>query len=250
MFISAEAARRARRRAPTASSRGCAAKLAKIPGAPTFLQPVQDLRIGGRVEQRAVPVHAAGREPRRARRVGAARRCRRCARCRSSPTSTAISRTRACEATLVIDRATAARLGVSPQRVDDTLYDAFGQRQVAITYTAAEPVPRRAWRSRRASGSGPRRCATSTSARRAARQVPLAAFTHYEPTATTLAVNHQGQFPAVTLSFNLAPGVALGDGGGGDRGGDRASVGMPARSAAASRARRRRSRPRSRTSRC
>ena len=67
------------------------------------------------------------------------------------------------------------------------------------------------WRWTPASGSAPRRCRTSMSRPANGTLVPLSAFTRYEPTATALAVNHQGQFPSVTISFNLAPGVALGD---------------------------------------
>jgi multidrug efflux pump len=112
-------------------------------------------------------------------------------------------------ASLVIDRDTASRLGIAPQAIDDTLYDAFGQRQVSTIFTqlnqyrvVLEVAPRfqqdpEALRSiyvKSASGN----------------QVPLSAFTRLVPGHSPLAVNHQGQFPAVTLSFNLAPGVALG----------------------------------------
>jgi multidrug efflux pump len=110
----------------------------------------------------------------------------------------------------VIDRDTASRLGITPQLIDDTLYDAFGQRQVAITYTALNQyhvvmeVAPRFWQ--RPETLRNIYVLSSTGA-----EVPLSAFTHYEPAATSLSANHQGQFPAVTLSFNLAPGVALGD---------------------------------------
>jgi multidrug efflux pump len=111
---------------------------------------------------------------------------------------------------LVIDRSTASRLGITPQNLDDTLYDAFGQRQISTIFTQlnqyhvvveVKPELQRSPDTlkdiyvRSASGS----------------QVALGTFTHTEASTTTLAVNHQGQFPAVTLSFNLAPGFALGD---------------------------------------
>jgi hydrophobe/amphiphile efflux-1 (HAE1) family protein len=112
--------------------------------------------------------------------------------------------------TIVIDRSRAAQFGISPQLLDDTLYDALGQRQVATIFTNIDQyhvvlevdpdhkldasslndiyVP---------SGDG--------------KQIPLSVFARFEDNAAPLLISHQGQFPAVTLSFNLAPGVALGD---------------------------------------
>jgi HAE1 family hydrophobic/amphiphilic exporter-1/multidrug efflux pump len=112
-------------------------------------------------------------------------------------------------ASIVIDRDTAARLGVTPQGIDDILYDAFGQRQVATLFTQldqfhivlevdpgfqldTEALSRLYLRS----SSG--------------QLVPLSAFTHTGRSVAPLAVNHQGQFPSVTLSFSLARGVSLG----------------------------------------
>jgi multidrug efflux pump len=112
-------------------------------------------------------------------------------------------------ASLQIDRDTASRLGIAPQAIDDTLYDAFGQRQVSTIFTQLnqyrvvlevapqfqqDPEALKSIYVKSASGV----------------QVPLSAFTRLVPGNAPLAVNHQGQFPAVTLSFNLAPGVALG----------------------------------------
>jgi multidrug efflux pump subunit AcrB len=114
------------------------------------------------------------------------------------------------QAFVEIDRDTASRLGISAKLLDDTLYDAFGQRQVAITYTPLNQyhvvmeVAPRYWQHPDTLRDLYVRSADGT-------QVPLSAFTHYENTPTTLAVNHQGQFPAVTLSFNLAPHVPLSD---------------------------------------
>jgi multidrug efflux pump len=111
---------------------------------------------------------------------------------------------------LTIDRDTASRLGITAQRIDDTLYDAFGQRQVAITYTAlnqyhvvmevAPPFWQRPDILRQIFVHSPRGF-----------EVPLSAFTRYAPTNAPLSVNHLGQFPAVTISFNLARGKALGE---------------------------------------
>jgi multidrug efflux pump subunit AcrB len=116
---------------------------------------------------------------------------------------------RGLQAYLQIDRVTAARFGITPQTIDDTLYDAFGQRQVSTMYTPLNQyhvvmeVEPRFWQNpdglkhiyvRAQDGS----------------QVPLSAFAHYASSTAPLAVNHQGQFPSVTISFNLAPGVSLG----------------------------------------
>jgi len=111
---------------------------------------------------------------------------------------------------VVIDRDTAARLGITPQMIDDTLYDAFGQRQVSTIYTQLNQyhvvmeVAPRFQQNLDALQHLYVRTVDGTPA-------PLSAFTHYEAQTTALAVNHQGQFPVVTLSFNLAPGVALGE---------------------------------------
>ncbi len=109
-----------------------------------------------------------------------------------------------------VDRDTASRLGLSAQAIDDTLYDAFGQRQVATIFTqlnqyhvVLEVDPRY-----QQDASALRLIYVKSTN---GTLVPLSAFTSFEPTTSALSINHQGQFPAVTLSFNLAPGVALGD---------------------------------------
>ncbi|HXX21311.1 MAG TPA: multidrug efflux RND transporter permease subunit [Candidatus Acidoferrum sp.] len=111
---------------------------------------------------------------------------------------------------LVIDRDTASRLGLDAQTIDNTLYDAFGQRQVSTVFTQLNEyhlvmeVAQEFQRNPDALKSIYARSSNGT-------MVPLGAFTHFESRTAPLAVNHQGQFPAVTLSFNLAPGIALGD---------------------------------------
>jgi multidrug efflux pump len=111
---------------------------------------------------------------------------------------------------LVIDRVTASRLGINPQEIDNTLYDAFGQRQISTLFTQLnqyhviletpaefqkDPAKLQDIYVKSANGGA----------------VPLAAFAHFESGSAPLSINHQGQFPAVTISFNLASGVALGD---------------------------------------
>ncbi|WP_260703714.1 multidrug efflux RND transporter permease subunit [Edaphobacter flagellatus] len=114
------------------------------------------------------------------------------------------------EAHLVIDRDTASRLGITPQNIDDTLDDAFGQRQVSTIFTQLNQY-------HVVLEVAPKFQTTPTSLDNIYvkssnnTQVPLSAFTHFEERRTSLAINRQGQFPAVTISFNLAPGKSIGD---------------------------------------
>src|SRR5437870_1474383 len=114
------------------------------------------------------------------------------------------------KADLVIDRDTASRLGILPADIDNTLYDAFGQRQVSTIFTqlnqyhvVLEVDPQ--------FQQNPDSLKSIYVRSSSGQQVPLSAFTRFEPGAAALALNHQGQFPVVTLSFNLAPNAALGD---------------------------------------
>jgi multidrug efflux pump len=111
--------------------------------------------------------------------------------------------------TLVIDRVTAARLGITAGQIDATLYDAFGQRQVSTLFTQlnqyhlimeASPSFQKA----------PSKLKDIYVQSAYGGPVPLSAFTHFETTNAPLSINHQGQFPCVTISFNLAPGASLG----------------------------------------
>src|SRR5256886_15782266 len=112
------------------------------------------------------------------------------------------------QASLTYDRQTAARLGISPQLIASTLYDAFGQRQVSTMFTALNQyhvvmeVDPKFWQSPEGLNRIYLRATNGA-------VVPLSAIAHYEPTTAPIAVNHQGQFPSVTLSFNLAPRIAL-----------------------------------------
>jgi multidrug efflux pump subunit AcrB len=116
---------------------------------------------------------------------------------------------RALRAGLVIDRDTAARLGLTPQIIDNALYDAFGQRQVSTMYEGINQyhvvmeVAQQFQQSPDALKYIYVRSVTG-------QEIPLSAFTRYQQSMTSLAVAHQGQFPAITFSFNLAPNVTLG----------------------------------------
>src|SRR4030081_2513608 len=137
------------------------------------------------------------------------------------------------KANLTIDRDTASRLGILPADVDNTLYDAFGQRLVSTIFTQlnqyhvvleVDPQFQQSPQDLKSiyvhssagqaasSGSGTSITATTvTLSSTPTTQVPLSAFTRYEPSSTPLTINHQGQFPVVTLSFNLAPNASLGE---------------------------------------
>src|SRR5205807_1629873 len=116
---------------------------------------------------------------------------------------------RGLEASLVIDRDTAARMGILPQAIDDTLYDAFGQRQVSTIFTqlnqyhvVLEVGPQ--------FQSDPSDLTHIYVKSVTGQQVPLSTFSHFETSPAPLAINHQGQFPVVTVSFTLGPGESLG----------------------------------------
>ena len=183
--------------------------LDKVQGIQLYLQPVQDLTVEDRVSRTQYQYSledADGKElaewaPRFVKRLSAIPELRDVA----SDAQNAGAQVR-----LSLDRTTAARLGITPQMLDDALYDAFGQRQISTIYTqlnqyhvVLEAKPGLVTRPedlqkifvKSATGGA----------------VPLSAFTTIETLTTSLAVNHQGQFPVVTVSFNLAPGASLGD---------------------------------------
>jgi multidrug efflux pump len=112
--------------------------------------------------------------------------------------------------TIVIDRSRAAQFGVSPQLLDDTLYDALGQRQVATIFTNIDQyhVVLEVDPDHKLDADSLNDIYAPTGD---GKQIPLSVFARFEDSAAPLLISHQGQFPAVTLSFNLAPGVALGD---------------------------------------
>jgi multidrug efflux pump len=184
-------------------------KLGRVPGATLYLQAVQDIRLGGRrgnaQYQYSFQADSLAELSEWAPRMLAALRDLPELRDVSSDQQDA-----GLQVPLTIDRATAARLGVSTRLIDETLYSAFGQRQVSTIYTSLNQyhvvmeVAPEYWQSPDALHGIYVRSTTGA-------QVPLTALTRFEPSAAPLQVNHQGLFPAVTVSFNLAPGVALGD---------------------------------------
>jgi multidrug efflux pump len=184
-------------------------KVAGIPGANLFLQAVQDLRIGGRGSNAQFQYTLQSTElgelntfaPQMLARLRGIEGLRDVATDQQN---------RGLQASLVIDRDSASRLGIPARRIDETLYDAFGQRQVSTIYRALnqyfvvlEVAPQ--------FQQSPDALKSVYVPSLTGGQVPLTTITRYGAGTTPLAVNHQSFFPSVTLSFNLAPGMALSD---------------------------------------
>jgi multidrug efflux pump len=182
-------------------------KLAHEPGANLFLNPVQDIRVGGRQSNAQYQYTLQADDLSDLRtwepRIRAA--------LSNLPELVDVNtdqQDKGLQTSLVIDRDTASRLGISPQLIDATLNDAFGQRQVSTIYmplnqyhVVMEAAPEY-WQSPQALDN----VYVSTPGNA---QVPLSAFARYAPTNTPLGVNHQSQFVASTISFNLPEGVSL-----------------------------------------
>jgi multidrug efflux pump len=183
-------------------------KTAGIPGAALYLQAVQDLSVGGRgsAAQYQYTLQADNLEdlthwaPILQKRLATIPELR---------DVNSDQQMHGLESSIVIDRDTAGRLGVSMTDIDNTLSDAFGQRQVSNIYkglnqyhVVLEVAPE--------FQPGPEALKSVYVPSNTGKLVPLSAFAHYEHSNTALSVNHQGIFPAITLSFNLAPGASLG----------------------------------------
>jgi multidrug efflux pump len=182
-------------------------KLSKEPGANLFLNPIQDLRGGGRSSEAANQFTLRGDDLAELRlwapKLEAA--------LRDLPELTDVTsdqQDRGLQMSLVIDRVTASRLGITPRAIDSALNLAFGQAQVSTIYqdrnqyrVVMEAAPEW-WQS-------PRTLEQIYVLSPSKGRVPLSQVSRYEPTLAPLSVNHQGQFAAATVSFNLSPGVSL-----------------------------------------
>jgi len=182
-------------------------QLARVPGANLFLVPVQDVRIGGR-QGTGTYQYTLQSDDLEALRLWTSRLQTALQSVPQLADVTSDQETRGLQATLVIDRVTAARLGVTPDLIDTTLGNAFGQAIVSTIYTeknqyrvVMEVDPRYS--------QGPEALKDVYVITPGGAQVPLAAVARYEYTNTPHSVNHQGQFAASTISFNLPEGVAL-----------------------------------------
>ena len=184
-------------------------ELAKVQGIQLFMQPVQDLTVEDRVSR--TQYQYTLEDPDGAELAAWAPRL--LASLRALPALRDVStdqQDQGLGTAIVIDRSTASRLGVTPQVVDDTLYDAFGQRQVSTMFTQVNQyrVVLEVKSDFRQTASG----LDSLYVRGAnGGTVPLGTLTTATEKTAPVAISRQGQFPAVTLSFNLAPGASLGD---------------------------------------
>jgi multidrug efflux pump len=118
--------------------------------------------------------------------------------------------TGAAQTTLVIDRVTASRLGITPEQIDQTLYDAFGQRQISTLFTQSNQY-HVILETMANFQNNPAKLQDIYVHSASGTSVPLSTFAHFESGTAPLAINHQGQFPVVTISFNLAKGASLGE---------------------------------------
>ncbi len=185
-------------------------KLTSIPGATAFMQAGQDLRIGGRQSnaQYQYTIQSDNLEDLVAWGPTLLQKMR---QIHGLTDVNSDQQNSGLEAGLTYDRQTAARLGITPQQIDSTLYEAFGQEMKSPTmYTALNQyhvvmeVEPKFWQD-------PSGLATVYIHPSTGGEVPLSTVAKYAPTTAPLSVNHQGQFPSVTVSFNLAPGIFLSD---------------------------------------
>jgi multidrug efflux pump len=184
-------------------------KLQKVEGIQLYLQPVQDLQIETRTTstqfqytlEDADPIELAEWGPKVLQKLQALPQLR---------DVTSDQQTTGLQARLIIDRDTASRLGILPATIDDTLYDAFGQRQISTIFTQLNQY-RVILEVRPEDQKDAHALDRIYLKSQSGDQVPLSAIAHYETGTAALSINHQGQFPADTISFNLAPGTALGN---------------------------------------
>src|SRR5438067_1230409 len=184
-------------------------QLANIQGIMLYMQPVQDLTVEDRVSRTQYQYSMEDIDPKEV--ADWSQKLMQQLRSATALVDVASDQQNGgLQADLVIDRDSASRLGILPAQIDATLYDAFGQRQVSTIYTqlnqyhvVLEVDPQ--------FQQDPESLDTIYVKSNTGTQVPLSAFSHVERTNAPLSINHEGQFPVVTLSFNLAPGASLGE---------------------------------------
>jgi multidrug efflux pump len=185
------------------------ARIAEVPGVTLYLQPVQDLQIDARISRTQYQYTIEDADPD----VLAEWAPRLLEAMRGLPELRDVASDQQAagrQLHLAVDRDSAGRLGVTTQVLDDTLYDAFGQRIVSTTFTQLNQyriILELRPEDRENIDSLDRIYVRSG----AGAAIPLSAFSTLETRSTALAIDHQGQFPSVTLSFNTAPGVSLGE---------------------------------------
>src|SRR5208337_2043334 len=178
-------------------------KFAEVPGATLYMLALQDLQIGGRLSQAQYQYTLQGEDLSELNEWAP----RLLAKMRALPELQQVNtdqQDKGLQAKVIIDRDTASRLGVAAADIDSVLYDAFGQRQVSTIYeplnqyhVVMEVAPQ--------FQQSPDTLESVYVHSSNGNMVPLSAFAHFGPANTSLAVNHQGQWPSATISFNLAP---------------------------------------------
>ena len=198
-------------------------ELAKVPGITLFMQPVQDLSVEDRVSRTQFQYTLEDASADELNTLAP----QMLAKLKQLPELADVAsdqQVQGLRARLVFDRDTAARFGITTSAIDQTLYDAYGQRQVSTMFTqlnqyhvVLELKPGFQQNPTELRDLFIRTAATVTTPLASSAafpnggQIPLSVFSHVETTSVPITVNHQGQFPVVTLSFNLAPGVSLGE---------------------------------------
>ncbi|HMF07763.1 MAG TPA: efflux RND transporter permease subunit, partial [Thermoanaerobaculia bacterium] len=182
--------------------------LAKVEGITLYLQPVQDLTVEDRVSRTQFQYSLEDPDAKEL----AVWVPRIIAKLQTLPELRDVASDQqngGLEAHLTLDRTTASRLGITPQNLDDALYDAFGQRQISTMFTQLNQY-RVVLESAPSFQRGPDNLKNVYVRSASGGSVPLGAFTNVQTSSAPLSINHQGQFPVVTISFNLAPDASLG----------------------------------------
>ena len=201
-------------------------ELAKVAGITLFMQPVQDLSVDDRVSRTQFQYTLEDASVDELNRY-VPQMIEKLQKLPELSDVASDQQTQGLRASLVFDRNTAARFGITASAIDQTLYDAYGQREVSTMFTQLNqyhvvlevkpgfeknPSSLNDLYIRTAATTSATAPATqSNSAFPNGGQIPLNTFSHLETTSVPITVNHQGQFPVVTISFNLAPGASLGD---------------------------------------
>jgi multidrug efflux pump len=184
-------------------------ELAEVDGITLYMQPVQDLTVEDRISRTQYQYSLEDPDPQQLS-LWASRLVSKLQTLPQLRDVASDDQNLGLQARLVIDRDTASRFGISPQMIDNALYDAFGQRQISTMFTQSNQY--RVVLEVKPQFQDDLQDLQHVYLRSASRgQVPLSAVTRIETSTAPLAINHQGQFPVVTISFNLAPGTSLGE---------------------------------------
>jgi multidrug efflux pump len=184
-------------------------KLARVPGATLYMQPSQDVRVGGHMTNAQYQYNLVSDNLQELNHY-APLMLQQLQKIHIIADVNSDQQNRGLASYVQVDRNTAARFSINSQLIDDTLYDAFGEREVSTMYTSLNQyhvvmeVAPQYWQN-------PQTLRDIYVDSPGGQEVPLSAIAHFAPENAPLDVNHAGLFPSVTISFNLRSGVALGD---------------------------------------